>query len=105
MEQGQLNIYAALNKALYGSLRASVLFWRKPTDKLIEWGYKINPYDWCVADKTIQGNQCKLLLHVHYLKISHLSQEGLKEEAVLINDHFRPEAPLKINRGGGLMNT
>ena len=40
-------LYVELIKALYGTLRA---FWHKLTSELIEWGYTINPYDWCVAN-------------------------------------------------------
>ena len=36
MDQYQLVIYAALNKLLYGTLHASLLFWRKLTDRLIK---------------------------------------------------------------------
>ena len=36
MDQYQLVIYAALNKLLYVTLHASLLFWRKLTDKLIK---------------------------------------------------------------------
>ena len=53
MEQYQLVIYVALNKSLYGTLRASLLFWRKLAAKLIEWGYKTNTYNWCVSNKMV----------------------------------------------------
>ena len=36
MEQGQLVIYAPLFKALYGTLCAYLLFWRKFTAKMVE---------------------------------------------------------------------
>jgi hypothetical protein len=49
-ERGKTVLYVELKKALYGTLRAAVLFWRKLTKKLKEWGFKINPYDWCVAN-------------------------------------------------------
>ena len=42
-----------LKKALYGTLKAELLFWRNLTSILQEWGFKINPYDWCVANKTV----------------------------------------------------
>ena len=38
MERVQLVIYAALSTALYVTIRASLIFWRKLTSKLVEWG-------------------------------------------------------------------
>ena len=52
-EQGKTVIYAALSKVLYGTLRAFLLLLSKVTGRLVLWGYKINPYDWCVANNMI----------------------------------------------------
>ena len=68
MERVQLVIYETLPKALYGTLRASLLFWQKLTAKLVEWGYKINPYDLCMANKIFHGGECKVLWHVDDIK-------------------------------------
>jgi hypothetical protein len=45
MENEKNVLYVQLNNALYGTLRAALLFWRKLTAKLQEWGFEINPYD------------------------------------------------------------
>ena len=58
-------------KTLYGTLLAALLFWRLLSDTLQEWGFKINQYDQCLANKNIEGKQCTILWHVHDLKISH----------------------------------
>ena len=44
-------LYASLAHLMYGTLRASLLFWRKLTGILVDNGYNINPYEWCVANK------------------------------------------------------
>ena len=44
-EGGTPVIYVRLKKALYGTLDASLLFWKDPTDELKEWGFAVNPYD------------------------------------------------------------
>jgi hypothetical protein len=31
----------------------------------------VNPHDWCVANKTINGKQCTVRWHVDDLKFSH----------------------------------
>ena len=68
-------LYVELVKTLYGTLRAALIFWRKLTSKLVEWGFTINPYDWCVANKQINGQQCTLVWHVDDMKISHADRK------------------------------
>ena len=64
-------VYVELQKALYGTLDAALLFWKNLSGKLAEWGFKWNPYNWCVVNKMIDGKQCTILWHVDDLKISH----------------------------------
>eukprot|EP00978_Attheya_sp_CCMP212_P027966 scaffold95216_cov68-Attheya_sp.AAC.4 len=45
VERGKKVLYAQLKKALYGTLKAALLFWKKLTTKIEEWGFVINPYD------------------------------------------------------------
>jgi hypothetical protein len=72
IEKGKHVLYVELRKALYGTLRASLLFWKLLTKRLKSWGFKVNPYDWCVANKLINAKQCTILWHVDDLKISHV---------------------------------
>ena len=71
-ERGKPVLYAKALKALYGTLNAPLLFWKYLSGKLELWGFKINPYDICVANKMINGKQCTVLWHVDDLKISHV---------------------------------
>ena len=75
MEKVKQVIYLRVLKALYGTLKAALLFWKKLSDTLQEWGFKINPYVWCVANKMINGKQCTIGWHVDDLKISHVDSE------------------------------
>jgi hypothetical protein len=70
-ERGKPVIYVRLTKALYGTLQAALLFWQNLLSQLQEWGFKINPYDFCVANKTVDGEQCTIVWHVDDLKILH----------------------------------
>ena len=45
-------IYCKLNVALYGTLKATLLFWNKLTESLKLQGYVINPYDWCLRTRS-----------------------------------------------------
>jgi len=43
---------------------------------LKEWGFKLNEYDQCMANKTINGKQCTIIWHVDDLKISHVEKSS-----------------------------
>jgi Reverse transcriptase (RNA-dependent DNA polymerase) len=74
-KKGKPVLYFELLKALYGTLKAALLFWKKLVATLREWGFKMNPYDWCVVNKIINGKQCTVLWHVDDLKISHVEYD------------------------------
>jgi hypothetical protein len=99
IEKGKKVLYVQLKKALYGTLKAALLFWKKLTEKIEEWGFVINPYDWCVANKIINKKQCTIIWHVDDLKISHVDAEVNTHVISLINNEFGQEAPLTITRG------
>ena len=46
-------LYVRLKKTLYGLLRSSLLFYRKLRGELEAYGFRINPYDPCVGNKTV----------------------------------------------------
>jgi hypothetical protein len=52
-------------------------FWEDLSGKLIKCGYTLNPYDQCVANKSINGYQMTIVWHVDDLKMSHVSEECL----------------------------
>ena len=98
-ENGCTVIYVELLKALYGTLRAALLFWRRISEQLIKWGFKINPYDWCVANKEVHGRQCTIIWHVDDLKISHVEPDVVSTVIEMLKQEFGKEAPLSITRG------
>jgi hypothetical protein len=55
LEKGKFVLY--LQKALYGMMKSVLLFYRKLVSELQEMGFTINPYDPCVANKTVNGTQ------------------------------------------------
>jgi hypothetical protein len=97
---GKSVLYVELKKALYGTMQAALLFWKLLTSKLIAiMGFEINPYDWCVANKTIDGKQCTILWHVNNLKISHGNPKVVTSVIKQLVLEFGKEAPLTITRG------
>ena len=99
-ERGKATIYVRLKKALYGTLQAALLFWQNLSSFLTqELGFEINPYDQCVANKTINGSQCTVAWHVDDLKISHKKKKVLKWVVEKINNKYGKEAPLTVHWG------
>ena len=98
-ENGKTVLYVELLKALYGTMKAALLFWTLLSSKLVSWGFVINPYDWCVANKMINGKQCTILWHVDDLKISHVDANAVTGIIETITDQFGKEAPLTVTRG------
>lgn len=52
---GKKRIYLKLLKALYGCIKSALLWYNLFTSVLKGWGFELNPYDMCVANKTIKG--------------------------------------------------
>jgi hypothetical protein len=59
----------------------------------------INPYDWCIANKTIDGSQCIIVWHVDDLKIAHQDPDVISHIISLLKAEFGKEAPLSVTRG------
>ena len=70
--KGQPMLYVKLNKALYGLLKSALLFYKKLVSELEDLGFKLNPYDPCVANRMVNGSQQTVCWHVDDLKVSHV---------------------------------
>lgn len=99
IKDGKPVIYVKLNKALYGTLKAALLFWEDLSSKLVSNGFIINPYDFCVANKIINGKQCTIIWHVDDLKISHVDSEVVTSVIGTLNKAYGKHAPLTVTRG------
>jgi hypothetical protein len=64
-------LYVQVMRAIYGMLEAAILWYKKFRGELEQKGFKFNPYDPCVANRTEKGSQHTLLFHVDDLKSSH----------------------------------
>jgi len=58
-------------------MKSALLFYRKLVSELQEMGFTINPYDPCVANKTVNGTQMTIRWHVDDLMLSHVSQDEI----------------------------
>ncbi len=59
--KGVPQLLVQCQNALYGTMVASLLYYRKFAKSLTDIDFVINPYDPCVANKMIDGKQCTIL--------------------------------------------
>jgi hypothetical protein len=71
-KKGETVLYVRLLNALYGIMKGALLYYQRFAGDLKSIGFIINPYDPCVANKTVKGNQLTVVWHVDDLKVSHL---------------------------------
>ena len=60
-QRGQPVLYLRLAKALYGCVKSAMLWYKLFTSTLKKLGFKLNPYDSCVANATIKDKQCTVV--------------------------------------------
>jgi hypothetical protein len=80
-----------LTKALYGTLQAALLFWQNLSSQLEKWGFVINPYNFCVTNKFINGKQCTIVWHVDDLKISRVDRKVVTTILNLLDGKYGQE--------------
>ncbi len=54
-KKGEKVLLVQCMNALYGSMVASLMFYKKLVKALISYGFVYNPYDSCVANKVVEG--------------------------------------------------
>jgi hypothetical protein len=79
-ENGRKIIYLRVLKAIYGMIQSSLLFYKKFRKDVESIGFKVNPYDPCVANRYINGKQHTITWHVDDVKSSHVDPK--------VNDDF-----------------
>ena len=75
MENGKKVLYCEAQNAVYGTLKAALLFYKKLVKDLQEYGFELNPYDICVLNKMVKGKQQTVIFHVDDMKASHVDAE------------------------------
>jgi hypothetical protein len=110
------NMYVTINKkgekvllvqcmnALYGSMVASLMFYKKLVAALKSYGFEFNPYDACVANKTVDGSVLTICFHVDDCKISHVSTKVVDETLSRLRNDFEVVfkdglGAMKVHRG------
>jgi hypothetical protein len=70
-KKGNKQFLVQCQNALYGTMVASLLYYWKFVKSLTDIDFIINPYDPCVTNKIIEGEQMTICFHVDECKLSH----------------------------------
>ena len=77
--KGKKVLYVKLKKALYGLMKSALLFYRKLWTDLSKKGFKLKPYDPCVANKIVNGEQMSICWHVDDQMMFHPEEDVLTD--------------------------
>ena len=70
-KNGVKQLLVQCHNALYGTMVASLLYYRMFTNNLTDIGFKIIPYNLCISNKMIDGQQMTICNHVDDCKLIH----------------------------------
>lgn len=90
-------VVVKLDKALYGCVEAAALWYEDLSGVMVAWGLVINPHDPCVFNRTKQGVQITVALHVDDLLITSKSEDLIQDLQRHIRKSFA-ETTTKVGR-------
>jgi hypothetical protein len=93
---GDGTIIVKLNKALYGCIQSSKLWYEHLSGTLQDMGFERNPLDQCVFNKVIDGKQCTICLHVDDLLLTCELEEVVDSVYGQLQERYKE---VKIQRG------
>jgi len=97
--KGNKILYTSMNMALYGMIQSSLLYYNKFVKDITKLGFKLNPYDPCVANRIVKGKQHTLTWHVDDIKSSHEDSKVNDEFHDWLQQMYGDVAEVKSTRG------
>ena len=99
IEEKQKALYMHIIKAIYGMLVSAMLFYKKLVKDLKQYGFVVNPYDPCVANKIVKGKQLTVSWYVDDLKSSHKDSKVNNRFLKWVEDTYGAIGVVKKTRG------
>ena len=99
MEGNQKVLNVHITQAIYGLLVSAMLFYKKLIKDLQGYGFKINPYNPCVARKMVNREQLTVLWHVDDLKSSHMDTKVYDKFMQWIRDTYGSIGEVTVTQG------
>ena len=98
-ENGRRVVYVWVLRAIYGMLVAALLWYKKFKLKLEGVGFEFNPYDPCVANRTINEHKQTIIFHVDDVKSSHVDNNVNSDFEKWLNMEFGNHGSVTTRRG------
>jgi hypothetical protein len=103
-KSGQKVLIVECLSANYGTMVAALLYYKKFVKSLTKQGFKLNPYDGCVAKKIVNGRQITICFHVDDCKISHKCTKVVDTTIKLLRAEYESifedgSGVMKVHRG------
>jgi hypothetical protein len=81
-----------------------LLYYKKFVKSLTKKGFKLNPYNGCIANKTVNGKKITICFHVDDCKISHKSTKVVDESIDWLRANYESifedgSGDMKVHRG------
>ena len=95
-ENGKTVLYVKVIRAIYGCIESALQWYKLFTTTLENMGFKINPYDKCVANKWVNGKQLSIAWHVDDCIASHVDESVLDDFA---RDMINEFGEMEITKG------
>ena len=89
-------LYLKFLRTIYYCLESEILWYNLCVKTMKGIGFKLNPYDLCVANKDINGKQCTMVFYVDDNEISHVDSEVVDD---IIREISKQFGELSIYRG------
>ncbi len=101
---GQKVLLVQCLNAVYGTMVAALLYYKKFVKSLTKQGYNIKLYDGCVANKVVKGKQETICFHIDDCKISHKSSAVIDDMIALLRVKYESifedgSGQMKVHRG------
>ena len=93
---GKKILYVRVIRLIYGCIKAALLWYELYKETLEKEGFALNPYEMCIANKTIDGKQCTVAWYVDDNKISHDNPSVVTGILDMIEKNF---GKLTVTRG------
>jgi hypothetical protein len=88
-KKGEKQLLIQCLTALYGTMVALLLYYKKFVKSLKSKGFKLNPYVTCMANKQVNGEQLTVCFHVDDFKISHLTSKVVDKTIEWLQSEYK----------------
>ncbi len=103
-KSGQKVLIVEYLNAIYGTIVAALLYYKKFVKNLTKQGFKLSPYEGCVTNKIAKGKQITFCFHVDNCKISHEYSKVVDETIKWLQAEYESifkdsSGVMKVHRG------